>query len=269
MLKKTNTKIIGILNITKNSFFDGGKYLNINNATKHVKNMIENDVDIIDIGAESSKPGFSDIDANIQLKRIIPVLKKLKKIKGKFKLSIDTRSSLVASESIKQGVSIINDVSAGTYDSDMFKAIAQTGTELIITHMPEIHKQKKIMKSKNILKDVEQYLTQRINDAVKCGIKRRNIIVDPGICYGKKGDDNIKILQNLSFFVKKFKRVCIGASNKEFSTSLFKNYKKKDIYISSIVTTTQASLASVEFIRVHDVCIASEALKICNKVHNS
>ena len=265
MSNKNKTKIIGILNLTHDSFFDGGKYLSKKQALQHATNMIDSGVDIIDIGAESSKPGFSDVDVSLQLDRIIPIMEKLRNLNDKIILSVDTRSSIVASEAIKRGASIINDVSSGTHDSDMFDIVAEAGVEIIITHMPSGHKCKQTIVSKNIMKDIKKYLTERIGVAVNSGIKRKKIIVDPGICFGKKGNDNVKILQNLSFLVDTFNRVCLGASNKKFSSKLLKNYTKKDLYIPSIVTTTKAVMSSVEFVRVHDVSITNDVLKICNK----
>tara|TARA_Y100000590_G_scaffold444083_1_gene574386 strand:- start:8303 stop:9136 length:834 start_codon:yes stop_codon:yes gene_type:complete len=265
MSNKNKTKIIGILNLTHDSFFDGGKYLSKKQALQHATNMIDSGVDIIDIGAESSKPGFSDVDVSLQLDRIIPIMEKLRNLNDKIILSVDTRSSIVASEAIKRGASIINDVSSGTHDSDMFDIVAEAGVEIIITHMPSGHKRKQTIVSKNIMKDIKKYLTERIGVAVNSGIKRKKIIVDPGICFGKKGNDNVKILQNLSFLVDTFNRVCLGASNKKFSSKLLKNYTKKDLYIPSIVTTTKAVMSSVEFVRVHDVSITNDVLKICNK----
>ena len=114
------TKIIGILNLTNNSFYDGGKNVNINDAVNHVKRMIKEGADIIDIGAESTKPGFKDVGADNQLKKILPVIQKIKQDHNSMLISVDTRSSLVAKEALAAGASIINDVSSGTYDSSLW-----------------------------------------------------------------------------------------------------------------------------------------------------
>ena len=261
------TKIIGILNLTDNSFYDGGKHVNINDAVNHVKRMIEEGADIIDIGAESTKPGFKDVGADNQLKKILPVIQKIKQDYNSMLISIDTRSSLVAQEALAAGASIINDVSSGTYDSKMMKIVSDEKAKIILTHMPKSHQTKEVseLDINHTPKNIEQYFNDRIKQALSEGIKKDNIIVDPGICYGKAGKDNIEIIKNIQYFVKTFKNVCLGVSNKKFSSDLFSHFRDEELNIVSLAVTTHCVLNNVTYLRVHDVAANRDALEVAWK----
>ena len=158
--------------------------------------MILQGCDVIDIGAESTKPGFEEVDSSKQLDRILPIIKYIKLNHKKSMISIDTRSSLVAEKAIELGVDIINDVSSGMHDKNMFDIVSRTNTQIILTHMPLEHLSKDTINSDDIIRHIETYFQSRINQALKNGIDIKNIIIDPGICFGKSGKDNIKIINN-------------------------------------------------------------------------
>mgnify|MGYP001177689272 FL=1 len=262
------TKIIGILNLTQDSFSDGGKYLDTANALDHVKKMIADGVDVIDIGAESTKPGFQNVDSSQQLERILPVLKEIKEKYKSVLISIDTRSSLVAEETLNLGASIINDVSSGTYDPKMMEVIAKFNATAIFTHMPESHQTNTSNSySLEILENIKCYFDERIKNATTCGLEEENIIVDPGICFGKTGKENIEIIKNIKFFVKNFKNICLGVSNKRFSSNLFKNFNDDELNIASLAVTTHCVVNDVSYLRVHDVSANKDALEVAWKTH--
>ena len=267
MIRKS--KIIGILNITEDSFSDGGKYINNTDALKRVDQMILQGCDVIDIGAESTKPGFEEVDSSKQLDRILPIIKYIKLNHKKSMISIDTRSSLVAEKAIELGVDIINDVSSGMHDRNMFDLVSRTNTQIILTHMPLEHLSKDTINSDDIIRHIETYFRSRINQALKNGIDIKNIIIDPGICFGKSGKDNIKIINKIDLLVKNFNRVCIGASNKRFSKHLFSEIADDDLKIASLVISSIASYHNVEFIRVHDIEPNHDAKEVSWKSVNS
>ena len=263
------TKIIGILNLTEDSFSDGQIYLDENKAISHIEKMINEGCKIIDIGAESTRSGFDTIADDIQLKRLLPIIKRIKTSYDDVKISIDTRSSNVADIALTEGASIINDVSAGEYDKNMFSIISKHNAEVIITHMPEEHLRKKNMESADIIEDLLNYFNQRISKATTSDISEKKIIVDPGISFGKSGEDNIKIIKNIEIFVKKFERVCLGVSNKRFSSKIFSQLKDKDLHIASLAITAFATYKGVMFLRVHNVSANSDALEVAWKTHQS
>ena len=261
-------KIIGILNLTQDSFSDGGKYIDITNAIDYVKKMINAGVDIIDIGAESTKPGFKSISPDQQLEKILPVLNEIKNNCKPVSISIDTRSSIVAKEALNAGAVIINDVSSGTYDSKMMQTISKFNATIIFTHMPESHQSNKPnLRLSKTLEDIQNYFHERIKDAIACGVKKENIIIDPGICYGKTGKENIEIIKNIQFFVKGFKNVCLGVSNKKFSSRLFKNFNDSELNIVSLAVTAHCVINNVSHLRVHDVIANKDALEVAWKTH--
>ena len=266
---KNKTKIIGILNITDDSFSDGGKYLKISEAINHIKTMVLNGCCIIDIGAESTKPGFKEVSADDQLLRILPIIDEIKKIKEDIKISIDTRSSIVAESALKVGATIINDVSGGKSDKNMFDVIAKYKAEVILTHMPDEHLLNTTATYDNILKHLEDYFKELIEQACLCGIDQKDIIIDPGICFGKSGKDNIKILKNMKHLVSVFTRLCIGVSNKRFSSKIFDNINDGEMHIAALTVSTLATCSEVEFLRVHNVEANHDAVEVAWKTINS
>ena len=265
MLLKNKTKLIGILNLTDDSFSDGGKYTETKDAATHIKEMIKDGADIIDIGAESTRPGFHDVSAKIQLKKILPIIHKIREESSRVLISIDTRSSEVAREGLSAGASIINDVSSGTHDSKIMAVVAESEAKMILTHMPKSHQEKNVSDRAHSLENIKKYLDERITCALSQGIKRDDIIVDPGICYGKKGEDNVAIIKNIKYFVKSFKNVCVGVSKKKFSSSIFANFKNNELNIASLAVTTHCVINGVSYLRVHDITPNKDALEVAWK----
>ena len=265
MIPKTKPQLIGILNITEDSFYDAGKYLDIDKAMKQVDNMVLHGADIIDIGAESTRPGFNDISEQTQLQRTIPLVEKINKNYIDTEISIDTRSSVVAYEALKKGASIVNDVSSGTYDSRMLRVVSDFDAKIILTHMPEEHQNNKIIDSDDIINDIKKYFNERISEAISSGISEKKIIVDPGISFGKSGEDNIKIIGHIGSLVKEFERVCLGVSNKRFASKIFNQFKDEDMHIASLTITAFATCKGVMFLRVHEIDANKDALEVAWK----
>ena len=166
MTPKIKPQLIGILNITEDSFYDAGKYLDIDKAMKQIDNMVLHGADIIDIGAESTRPGFNNISEQIQLQRTIPLVEQINKNYINTEISIDTRSSVVAHEALKKGASIVNDVSSGTYDSRMLSVVSDFDAKVILTHTSEEHKDNETIDSDDIINDIKKYFNERISKAI-------------------------------------------------------------------------------------------------------
>ena len=169
------TKIIGILNLTMDSFSDGGMYYDLTSAKKHISEMIEQGSDVIDIGAESTRSGFSDVDEDSQIKTLRPIIEFITN-EYSIDISIDTRSSKVANAFYDKNISFINDVSSGTHDGNMMEVVSKIGCNYIMTHMPDEH-QKGINKDyKNILEELDAYFNERIKLCLDKGIDKDKII---------------------------------------------------------------------------------------------
>ncbi len=252
------TKIIGILNITDNSFSDGGQYLNIEDAKKHFIKLIEDGADGIDIGAESTKPYSSPVDADIQLERILPVLDFIQKENITLPVSIDTRSAKVAEEVLKRGNYIINDVSGFDYDKNMPEIIAKYDAKIIIQHSqgePENMQVNPVYN--NVVEEVYLELERKVNFAKALGINR--IIIDPGIGFGKTKSDNWEILNRIESFYSLALPVLVGVSRKSF-LGLSSDNMDKDIY--TLAVNSRLMEKRVDYIRVHNVKLHKDFINI-------
>lgn len=234
-------KIVGILNITDNSFSDGGLYNDFENAKKHLLEMISDGADVIDIGAESTKPYSTAISAEEQLQKLLPVIDFAK---DKAKISIDTRSALVAEECLKAGAHIINDVSGFDYDKKMADVIAKYNVPIIIQHSqgtPENMQNKPHYD--DVVEEIFLALLEKINFAHSLNIK--NIIVDPGIGFGKTRENNFEIIRRIEEFKSLGYPVMLGISRKSFLET------QDDAYTAMF--NALAIERNVDYIRVHNV----------------
>lgn len=259
--KTTQTKIMGILNITNNSFSDGGEFNTTELACEHFKQLVEDGADIIDIGAESTKPLAPSIPAETQLEKIMPVLEYSKNFN--IPISIDTRSSIVAEKCLEFGVDIINDVSGLKYDKDMASVIAKyPNTTLILQHslgneinMSEEHHYN------YVVDDVYNDLYQQIEFAKFNGIE--NIILDVGIGFDKSRDENFEILRRIEEFYALGYPMMTGISRKSTLGLQNASNEEKDIFTLSL--NTLAVNQKVDYLRVHNVKIHKQMLKIMHE----
>ena len=257
--KKSETKLAGILNVTDNSFSDGGLYLEKEKAIKHLHELIEDGADIIDIGAESTKPYSKPVDADIQLERILPILEYIKENNVDIPISIDTRSSVVAKKCIEYGVSIINDVSGFDYDEKMIDVIKNSDVKIIIQHSqgtPETMQDNP--QYTNIVDDIYKELENKVKFAQEHNIEKSHIIIDVGICFGKTREDNFELLRRIEDFKSLGCEVMVGISRKSF-LKLSDNLEK-DIYSTALSTLLIEK--EVDYLRVHNVKMHKKLLEL-------
>ena len=256
------TKIVGILNLTPDSFSDGGLYNDLESAKKHLLEMIDDGADIIDIGAESTRPYSVPVADYIQLEKLLPIIRFAK---DKIEISVDTRSSLVAEECIKAGARIINDVSGFDYDSKMVDIIAKYGVKVVIQHSkgsPENMQDNPLYD--NLLDEIYFSLMNKIQKTVSIGIKKENIIIDVGIGFGKTREDNFKLLKHIQEFYSLGCPCMLGISRKSFLGLEEKDNALKDIY--TIALNALAIEHGVEYLRVHNVKLHSGLLHIMDNI---
>ena len=265
---KKQSLIMGILNVTPDSFSDGGQYFDKNVAVEHALAMIRNGANIIDIGGESTRPFSDPVSLDEEISRVIPVIKGIRE-KSDVCISIDTTKSMVASEALKVGASIINDVSAMEVDPFMADIAVKFDCPIIIMHMKGTPKNMQDNPTyESLISDIKNYLIKRIDYAVSKGVHRKKIIIDPGIGFGKTVENNFEIINNLNHFVKLNFPVLLGASRKSFigiALNLPENERLEGSLAANIIGLQQG----VKIFRVHDVAETYKALLIANKIYNS
>jgi len=252
-LELNRTYIVGILNVTPDSFSDGNKYYRLSAAVSHALEMIEDGADIIDIGGESTRPGSKPVSLEVECKRVIPVIENLVRIKPDILISVDTYKSNVAEEAIKAGARIINDISGLGFDKQMVSVAARYKTPVILMHIKGTPQTMQINPTyRNLKAEIFDYFRKRINLAVKSGIDKKQIIIDPGLGFGKRLEDNYKILGWLEELHKLGQAIMVGPSRKSFIGKLL-GLPPQERIEGTAVAVTCAVLKGVQFIRVHDV----------------
>lgn len=248
---------MGILNVTPDSFSDGGAYGNPQDAIARVYDMWREGVDIVDIGGESTRPGADRVDVASQLARIVPVLERIQgdELLSKHLVSsIDTTRSRVAEAALSHGAGLVNDVSAGTDDPEIFAVVAAYQASIILMHMRGTPKTMQDNPTySDVTSEVKAYLEERVDAAISAGIPRHDIILDPGIGFGKRKEDNLRLLANLELFVKMGFPVLLGASRKRFMGAICEEQKPAELLGATIATTVLGVKAGVRMFRVHDV----------------
>lgn len=253
------THVMGILNITPDSFSDGGKFMDLGKAVAHGIQMADDGADFIDIGGMSTRPGSEEISVQEEIDRVIPVIKQLRK-EVKVPISIDTYRSEVASEALKNGALIVNDISAFSFDKNMAKTAAKYKASCILMHT--IDKPKTMQENPvydNLMADILKYLEKAVWKANVEGIEQ--MIIDPGIGFGKTVEQNLSIIKNISELKKLDCPVMIGVSRKSTIGAL-SGADVNDRLEGTIALNTIAILNGANIIRVHDVKENVRAIKI-------
>ena len=253
--------LMGVLNLTPDSFSDGGKFTKKNLAEKHSKKLIKDGCDILDIGGEATNPGSKDVDPKNEWKRIFPTLYKIKKLK-KF-ISLDTRKSFVMENGIKNKINLINDVSGLEYDPSTIRVLKKTNVSFVIHHMQgEPSTMQKNPKYKNVLLDIYDFFEKKIKYLRSEGIMHNNMILDPGIGFGKKLKHNITLLRNISIFHSLGFPVMLGTSRKRFIKDLSGVNDSKQRLGGTIASSLIAIMQGVQILRVHDVNEVKQSIKV-------
>jgi dihydropteroate synthase len=255
--------VMGILNVTPDSFSDGGKFSQIDTALNQVEQMITNGAEIIDIGGESTRPGAKDVSEQDELARVIPVLKAIKQ-RFDIVVSIDTSKAAVMSEAINYGAGIINDVRS-LQNEDCLTAVAQSNVAICLMHMQGMPR---TMQSNpqytDLMGDIMSFFKQRITVCAQAGIKSKRLLIDPGFGFGKSLEQNYQLLAQMSHFSTLSLPLLAGLSRK----SMIGNLLNRDIdqrLAGSLATAILSAQQGAKIIRVHDVKETVDALKVLRK----
>ena len=247
------TLVMGILNVTPDSFADGGRHFNLDAAVNRAKEMIEEGVDIIDIGGESTKPGAERVSEEEESARVIPVLEQV--IPLGTEVSIDTTRSGVAAKAIKLGVKYVNDVSGGLADPKMYEVIAKNSkVQYVIMHWRAHSKNmQEFANYKDVVKEVKEELEERINSAIEAGVDPDQIIVDPGIGFSKGAEHNWELLKNLDRLSLLGYPILIGASRKRFLGELTGGANPDERESATLAITAAMAKQGIWAVRTHSV----------------
>ncbi len=257
---------MGILNVTPDSFSNGGRFMDVAGAVGHAEQMIRDGADIIDIGGESTRPGSQAVPAAEQINRTEPVITSLRKRHAQIPISIDTRLAEVASAALDAGATIVNDISALRADSDMACLLAEAGAYVVLMHMQGMPRtMQQNPRYDDVVGEIEAFLKERIAFALSSGIRRERIVIDPGIGFGKTLEHNLQILANLRRFAASGP-VLLGTSKKSLFAGLLGIDKVEERLTGTIVTNTIGLLAGVRILRVHDVKEACHAVTLCEAI---
>lgn len=238
--------IMGILNATPDSFSDGGRYVEVDKAVAHAKQMIEEGADIIDIGGESTRPGSKLVDAKEELLRVIPVIKALRAVSD-IPISIDTYKAEVAHQAIQAGATIVNDVWGFTKDAKMASVVATHKVPAIL-----MHNQEGTEYSEDIIESMKKFFNKSIEMALNAGVSRDQIALDPGIGFGKTVEQNLEVMKRLSELKAMGYPILLGTSRKSMIGNVL-DLPVDERIEGTLVTTTLGVYAGVNIIRVHDI----------------
>jgi dihydropteroate synthase len=259
--------IMGILNITPDSFSDGGLYNNIEKALKRAETMIQEGADIIDIGGESTRPGAEKLSGEEEKERTIPIIKEIRKNFPDIPISIDTYKASVAEEALKSGADIINDISGLRFDEKMQNIAREFDAPVVVMHIkgtPENMQQNPHYE--DVMKELLEYFDERINTLTDTGIKK--IIIDPGIGFGKRLEDNLKIIKNTDEFSIFNLPVLLGVSRKSFIGSVLDKTVENRLY-GSAAANAYSLLKDANIIRVHDIMPHKDLIKMLKAIKNA
>lgn len=259
------TLIMGIVNVTPDSFSDGGRFLDRDRAVEHALRLVDEGADIIDIGGESTRPGAQPVPLEEELRRVIPVVKELRRLSD-VPISVDTYKAEVARQALEAGANIVNDISALRFDPQMARVVAEHDAYVVLMHMqgtPQTMQDNPHYD--DVIQDILAFLKERIEVAIDAGIKREKIIIDPGIGFGKLLEHNLEILRRLGELRALGRPILIGPSRKSFIGQLtgLPVDQRLEGTIASVVVGV---LHGAQIVRVHDVAPVRRALQIVDAI---
>jgi len=266
LIDLTTPKIMGIINVTNDSFYDGGKFINEKEISLHAERLIKDGVDIIDIGGYSSRPGAINIDEKLETERVLKGIKSIRQVSEKTPISIDTFRSNVAKKSIEAGAEIINDISGGNLDKKMFQTISEYNVSYILMHMvgtPQNMSQN--VAYENIVNDIVNFFSKKLKELTHFGIK--DVIIDVGFGFSKTTLQNYELLNSLELFRILNAPLLVGISRKSMIYKVL-NTNPDGALSGTSVLNTISLLKGAKILRVHDVKETKEVIDLMNLLNN-
>jgi dihydropteroate synthase len=262
----SKTYLMGILNITPDSFSDGGQFNNLESALTQAQKMVENGADILDIGGQSTRPGAEEISLEQELSRVIPIIKKLRE-QLKIPISIDTTKAEVAEAAIEAGADIINDISGGTFDELMLPTAAKLNVPIILMHIrgtPQT--MQNLTEYEDLIGEILQFFITQIQIAIDCGIDPNNIIIDPGIGFAKNYRQNLELIQRLDEFKHLNLPILVGVSRKSFIGKILDRSNPQERVWGTAAACCSAIATGADILRVHDITEMSDVCRVADTI---
>ena len=260
---------MAIINITHDSFSDGGLFLDTKAAINHACFCIEQGAHILDLGAQSTRPGASEVGPEIEIQRLLPVIKEIKSIFPDTLISVDTFNHSVAYESLKCGADLINDVSGGRHDPEIFNVVAEFGCPYVLMHSRgNSINMDKLINYKNIIEDVKYELNKQIENAFNSGVRNCQLILDPGIGFAKNTLQNLALIKNIEDFVSLPYPILVGASRKRFIGEIIGEVDPNKRLLGTAIVASKCVNAKVNILRVHDVREIIQVIKLTQGIYN-
>ena len=259
--------VVGILNITPDSFSDGGDFFDPEAAARHAVAMLDEGAGILDLGGESTRPGSDPVSQEEELRRVIPLIERILSLRPEAVISVDTYRADTATAALEAGARLINDVTALRGDPSMASVVEEAACPVILMHMQG---EPKTMQNEphydDVVREVKDFLAQRAEHAIGSGVRPENIILDPGIGFGKNLEHNLTLLRNLDAVVDLGFPVLVGASRKRFIGEISGVQEARERVFGTVATTVLAYERGASYFRVHDVRANREALAVAEAV---
>ncbi|NEO48529.1 MAG: dihydropteroate synthase [Moorea sp. SIO4A3] len=260
------TYIMGILNVTPDSFSDGGEYYTPEAALKQAQALVDAGADIIDIGGQSTRPGAEQISLPEELKRVVPVVKAIRSV-VKIPISVDTTRVSVAKAAVEAGADIVNDISGGTFDPDMLPIVAQLGVPIVLMHIRGTPvSMQKLTDYQDLIGEIYSFLEEQVNTAIAAGIKRSHIIIDPGIGFAKTAEQSVEILRQLPSFDALGVPMLVGVSRKSFIGRIINQPDPKGRIWGTAAACCSAIAGSADILRLHDVRQLHDVCRVADAI---
>jgi dihydropteroate synthase len=260
---------MGIVNVTPDSFSDGGQHSSTESAVAHALALLEQGTDILDIGGESSRPGAEPVSLSVELRRVVPVVHELAR-RTTVPLSVDTTKAAVADACLAEGAHIINDISALTGDAEMTTVAASRRAGVVLMHMQGTPQTMQIAPHYNdVVAEVINYLETRLNATVAAGIARERVVLDPGIGFGKTTAHNLRLLARLPDFQRLSRPICLGVSRKGFLRKFTGQSLERRITASLAVACDAVVRGAAQMVRVHDVEQTHDAMAMLDAIRKA
>ena len=259
---------MGVINVTPDSFYDGGKSFETAKAVAAALEMVDSGAEIVDVGGESTRPGARPVALEEELRRVVPVIHELRK-SSKVAISIDTYKAAVARAALDAGADIINDISALRFDSGMAALLASERIPVILMHMQGVPQTMQLEPHyQDVVREVQDFLAERVHTATQAGIAKRQIIVDPGIGFGKTLAHNLALLKDLRSFKRLGHPLLVGISRKTFIGKILNLAAPEQRLEGSLAAAVAAALSGANIVRVHDVSETHRALRVADAIRS-
>jgi dihydropteroate synthase len=262
----SRTYLMGVINVTPDSFSDGGQFNSVAAACQQAAQFVQAGADILDIGGESTRPGATSVNSEQELERVIPVIQGIRQQGLEIPISIDTTKATVAKAAIAAGANIVNDVSGGIFDPEMLPTVAALRVPIALMHMrgtPATMQQ--LTDYQDLITEVGDFLADRLQVALDCGIDRSNIIIDPGIGFAKTYQQNIDLLKNLLIFRQRFQLpLLVGVSRKSFIGQILEQPDPQQRVWGTAAACCMAIANGTDILRVHDVAAMHDVRRVAD-----